>query len=169
MLKILLFIKFTKSDLILEKNKHIESSTEKWCRCLTRTRFYIFKYEFVGEDMFLFNNSNDFKMVTNKTTAIRSDHGLRTIRTTTYSFNTPIILISDNVEIFSNYFMKKWSMLYLRCLHLLVFTSTENNEYRLYQILKRIWEDYNILNVIVHNKASDMKNFLYSYYPFFFR
>lgn len=167
--KALIVYKIYTNDNANGENQFSESYIAGFCRCFNKKQFSIFKYHPKEKEKFTFSDTKHFKMVTNETPKRRSGSNKRMIRSTTFYFQKAVVIITYNLEELFHYFKSKWFNFCSRCLHLLVFMSTECNEYVIYQMLKTIWDYYNILNVIVHSVRSDANCFLYSYNPFYLR
>lgn len=66
-------------------------------------------------------------------------------------------------------YFKKQKILDLRSIYLLIFVENDPEEYAISQLLRRIWNSYNCLNVIAHTPYSKNKGFIYVYDPFYTR
>lgn len=151
------------------ENQFTLSYIAGFCRCFNKKQFSIFKYRPKKNEPYVFNDTKNFEMVTNEMPIRRNRTNIRMIRSTTFYLQKAVVIIAYNPEELFHYFKSKWFNFCRRCLHLLVYMSSECNEYVIYQMLKTIWDYYNILNVIVHSPRSDENYFLYSYNPFYLR
>lgn len=149
---------------------NIESYTENvlWCLSRFRKSFVLKKQYVIPRSNFSQYYIDDFDMTTRKSAKARTNYEIWKVRKTTSRANKGVILVSENLDELLAYFTDGRITCW-RCLYLLIFNCEKFKEAEIYQVLKAIWIDFNILNVIVHGTRSIAKSFLYTYNPFHIR
>lgn len=152
------------------KYNEIEIYTQKLLRCLSRSYMAFIQKRIhieTGRDD-LQTNAGDFEMITNETAKIRKNHEIWYGRKTSSRGQKGIILVSKTPEKILSYFEAR-NLICRRCLYLSVFTKTQMEENRIYYIMKKIWTDLEILNIVFHGIRSQTRTYWYIYNPFYLK
>lgn len=138
-------------------------------KCLNESHmvFLLKKIEVVPQAIPLLHETEEF-IFTSETAKIKTEHETWSIRKTVSQPSKAVIIMAESLEQIYVYF-KTQSPPCWRCLHLLTFFQEDVKENNVYRTLNDIWEDWNILNVVLHSLKSGTSGYFYMFNPFYLR
>lgn len=150
-------------------NEDIDNYTDKLTKCFIRS-WITFSNDniHIKQTNLLPTDFQDFDIITNDTAKLRKPLEIWQTRKTVSRMQKGIVIVSETPEQLLSYFKQNKQFCW-RCLHLLVFTRAEFEENEIYNLLKKFWNEANILNIIVHGVRTRSKYYWYSYNPFYLR
>lgn len=152
-----------------KKKSFNEFCVEEILRCLSKSYKTVFLASDFAEKIIIQNAMEDFDMTDHETIKASINKDVKMVRRTIVPFDKAIIVVAENPEEILYHFREKSSTACYRCLHLFVITRVKMDEVQIYTILKQLWDDYYVMNVIFHGVRSEYEFYLYSYNPFYLR